>query len=439
GAAVDRKNRGLASPVAVAVSPPTAFLPVAPSPAVTEIDPPGFASELDLALVRERAPTMASELELAPEETPEELGPEPTAPVDAAEVIAMLASAAAEVVDVGGVADEAEIGDDDVVEEIDEVAEIAEVAEVAGEAHESMAAAQDVTGVSTPILLIDPYLDDDDEVVGAPTDDPDADPGRTGLLIDDDVDAAMFEGDAAHAELELDPGEPALLTAPTTALPDADARLADQLDRALAYAEDHDDEDFGFASPHHVPVADEPEDDDDEDDDFEILAEAAAEDADLAPIQAGDESEEGEAGEEDFVSRLELSRMVDSAPEDPLAGFRDSVMSFGDEQRPYRAPTDPLAGFDDEAAPSYDPGTGSYTYAHRPADYQTPLEPTAADPDLENVLEALDVDLDELGGTGEHLAVPVQPSFNIGSPRRPQAAPAPRADDGVLIQFEDDE
>ena len=237
------------------------------------------------------------------------------------------------------------------------------------------------------------------------------DPG--GMLIDDDVDPAAFESSQESEELSLDAGESTQFgVAP---LPDLDGNA--RLDEALAAAEaaGDADEDFGFDADGIEEI-----------DDFEILAEA--------DIEAIVEADVGPQGARDFVAQLELSN-EHQAVADPLAGFRerDSAVSIGDPS--YEEPRydetftvpgelpDPLAGFAEEEA-------FGHSYA-RP----TPVAhvPSPIEGDLEQALEALDVDLDELGGAP--VATKLLPMTPYARNRPPRAG----SEDGVLIDFDDDD
>jgi len=218
----------------------------------------------------------------------------------------------------------------------------------------------------------------------------------SGPLIDDDVDPAMF-----------DAGEK---TQFGVAAPDLDA--ADRVDAELASAEADVDAELAFAqhalAPEHL---DDDDEDADEIDDFEILDEADIEDDEDAEPPIHHAGTDG-----DFVSRLELSNEHTAAPADPFGiPERDSVLSLAGAlasdpeidietgARAYPIPVDPLAGFDDDERG----------------------DPPPIESDLENALEALDVDLDELGGAASAPHV------------RPRAARA--VSDGVIIDFDDED
>nr|MBA3539231.1 hypothetical protein [Deltaproteobacteria bacterium] len=327
---------------------------------------------------------------------------------------------------------------------------------------------------------------------------------ESGLLIDDEVDPAPFEAPleqplAVHAEFDLDDADGntqfgAEDPDPEPVDPEAFARhafetdpgaqeaaLAASLEQQLAAVEANDD--FGFGG-----------DPEEEIDDFEILAEADLDEADLGLPAA-------RPGTDDFVSRLELSNEHVSAPEaldefsdpadDPLAGFRDSRPAYGDAA-PYQAPRDPLAGFSDEPSrergypddvpqPTWDPVSGSYTFANpaalqrgssefdephstghvgaqafdesdippaprgRYVDAMPRAESAEDNLDLENALEALDVDLDELmvptdtqsRSTVRHRAS--TPVMVEASTNRRDRLPRAVSEDGILIDFDDDE
>ncbi len=377
GVAVSRKPRG-----SWAVPPPTA-----PAPAVTEVDP------------------------------------EPTPPPQLQKSVAAIAIAAlAEDLGASAFAEDEpdqEVGDD-LVEEEDEdpragyIRDEEPEPEAAPVAHEHRAAE-----AVAEALAAEPEPEHDEPLAFVPSmpeeiiTEPRNDALGSGLLIDDDVDPSVFEsgGDTAGPSVENQPEEFSL-DQPTqfAVLPMPDIDGNERLDAALAQAEATGDvdEDFGFPSE---PI--------EEIDDFEILAEDDVEADDLVADIGPRDHTEG-----DFVARLELSNEHSAIADDPLSGFRerDSAVSFGD---------DPLAGFD--AAPPqavWDPTTGQYVYPDQPVYAAPPIEG-----DLEDALEALDVDLDELGGPQ-----PAQPRGRMRTPSRPVQAPRAKSeDDGILIDFDDDD
>ena len=252
------------------------------------------------------------------------------------------------------------------------------------------------------------------------------------------------------------------------------------------------------AGPNEFELPNEEDDPDAEEaleiDDFEILAEADAEDEDL--LASHGEADMGEMPAErpstsDFAARLDLGD--DSAdlyfPPNMYRGRRDEfthdpgeldprVASAGHALAAFDEPSDHEMPIPRRVVPMYETESSSFTIAgdSSPADLEfdaphaafPPLhefdqsdviepaklglpmarpyrnEPRQNTDDLENALEALDVDLDDLAmpHARTELPHPTQPPQNKPAkavkkpPGKPKRA---NTDDGVLIDFDDDE
>jgi hypothetical protein len=262
-----------------------------------------------------------------------------------------------------------------------------------------------------------------------------------------------------------------------------------------------DDEGVIEAGPNEFELPseeDEPEADAEEIDDFEILAEADAEDEDLLASH-GEQDISGAVSEamqadvmrpstSDFAARLDLGD--DSAdlylPPNMYRGRNDEfahepgevdprIASAGHALAAFDEPEhDPLAGLDMPTprprramSPMYDGESSSFTIAGdaSPADLDFDAPHAAFPPlhefdqsdvidpaklprqntdDLENALEALDVDLDDLSIPHARTELPgstIPPPTRSTRQQPPQPKKPARAstDDGVLIDFDDDD
>lgn len=264
-------------------------------------------------------------------------------------------------------------------------------------------------------------------------------------------------------------------------------------------------EGYAEAGPNEFELPSEEDDPDAEEaleiDDFEILAEADAEDEDL--LAAHGEADSAMQGDRpstsDFAARLDLGD--DSAdlylPPNMYRGRRDEFADERPDQDPRIASAghalaafdepsehDPLAGLEMPTPmprrgvmPVYENESASFTIAGdagsadldfdaphaafpplhefdqsdviEPAKLGLPSprpyrnEPRQNTDDLENALEALDVDLDDLAmpHARTELPHPTQPPHNkpARAVKKPQPTKRANTDDGVLIDFDDDD
>jgi hypothetical protein len=274
------------------------------------------------------------------------------------------------------------------------------------------------------------------------------------------------------------------------------------LERSLeAQLADVDDDDLGIsaAAPTGTielaaapPAGPEPDDELDPEDveeinDFEILAEADEADADLLASDGEAETSARDSvpialslaepeprprfSDSDFAERLDLGDDLDDESDppapppppsdhhlrslaeiDPSTGELDPMMisaahaiaAFDDDQEVRALAYPPLHAFDQSdviAPPDLQPRTRRDSQLVRPQPQpvrrSVPTaapEPTPDNYDLETALEALDVDLDDL--SFPHAKTEIPRKVSPASPRRhPRAA----SEDGVLIDFDDDE
>jgi hypothetical protein len=218
--------------------------------------------------------------------------------------------------------------------------------------------------------------------------------------------------------------------------------------------------------------------------DFEILAEADAEDADLLaghgfvpppqqaypppPADMLDDEPVARPSQSDFALRLDLG-------DDSGAGYYPNAVPEQQDDALARSAGHALAAFDDPPAGAYPPLHGfddsdvidiSNERPRRAT--STPATPTpitpaprfrakappgiapvaapspAADIDLESALEALDVDLDDLAVRGSGPQPAHGRARRHDDSRQPTPAPVSgktraRTDDGILIDFDDDD
>jgi hypothetical protein len=254
----------------------------------------------------------------------------------------------------------------------------------------------------------------------------------------------------------------------------------------------------GYAQPGEAPV-----EGGEEVSDFDVLAEADAEDADLMAAHGDRESGESpparqSEGSFDFASRLDLGD--DDSHEARVAahqyrmdahrarsyddGYSDGPPAYQDAPQPpaytdYDAPSSsytfaetfpPRAPYDDSHDPYAEGAPAQLTPIAGPPIAKQPSmlrEPPADNADLESALEALDVDLDELGGRRdsrpglpgipkqraqrepperlsetETQRPPMRQGRAVSPPsgsKVPKAKRAATEDDGVLIDFDDDD
>ncbi len=345
--------------------------------------------------------------------------------------------------------------------------------------------------LQTPRLFVPPGVDDI-------TTDPAAQLHPAGPLIDDDSDPEQFAQVAPHHsgehelldEADLEevehtqmgdlPVDPDAFAAHAYATePAVDAAIADSLDAQLAEAEAEELPELDALDAEEL-------------DDMDILAEADADDADLLladgeadssdPLPSND-IEPARPSEMDFVARLDFGGEATPPPQqfDPLSGFdRDSLADFsappahhaGDDDdfgEPYTRRSDPSAFIEPlEPLPTFEIAhsrddipaieeddfherraanprkisvrtnvlSPDETYNEPPAEPQYLQQPPD---DLDDALEALDVEVDD-------LSVPHarRPSTGVSRVAHKAGTPAPKpkrapSEDGILIDFGDDE
>ncbi|HEY4182884.1 MAG TPA: hypothetical protein VGM90_38940 [Kofleriaceae bacterium] len=211
--------------------------------------------------------------------------------------------------------------------------------------------------------------------------------------------------------------------------------------------------------------------------DFEIVAEADADDADLLAAHGDEEVQEQPGSDlaDDFAARLEFSDEHERFPDEPGeaaldAALEDSALDalagFATQDPDSNFP--PLHRFDQSDVIHVPPEPQVLTSRSRtPTRGGTPAPRAASQPqraqrvesyDLENALEALDVDLDDLSVEEDVAPPPVLHKRRPSTPSQAMPAQTPRdrgpsrqmpvpthvpkratTDDGVLIDFDDDD
>jgi hypothetical protein len=282
-----------------------------------------------------------------------------------------------------------------------------------------------------------PHPDDDDDDDDKEEDDDDAEP-----LAPEDLEQTLLGED------ELSPDD-ATHDSP---------ELAAQLDAHLAAAEAEAEEEFAAGAMQDpfgtTTLGDEPlenEFGEEEISDFDVLAEADAADADLLSADGEADASDGSLPpvpefEPALAPPAHLARPASNfAPQldldeddDPAAEFEERHVAYTDLGRPREV--------------AYDPPSGGYTLAEslrsdalefdEPHGYARPhVPPPRNDSELESALESLDVDLDDLAARERSRpGLPGLPVHRVTDPAKP-ARPRRVAteDDGVLIDFDDDE
>ena len=283
----------------------------------------------------------------------------------------------------------------------------------------------------------------------------------------------VFEDDDAVSldsmDLEEEPSEMTEIGgipgAPILPVP---ADLGDRLDAHLADAEAEAEAEFAGVGnetigeadlPQGLETAPAPEDDEFEEEisDFDVLAEADADDADLlsadgeADASGSIELPDAPAAPDhyDFADNLDLSEDAGLQFDERHAGVSRRQAPFVDE-----SPAGAHGRFDHDDQPSND-YTLTEALSNDGLDFDEPhfraltplptiddpLPPGAAEYDLDSALEHLDPNLDQLAAR-RHDSEPNAPRAHSRASRSDEAAPRPAravTDDGVLIDFDDDE